>query len=59
MVDPSLDLGKDGRNQQNRLGNNIIKMKDVTLSFGEGKDKMMLDNFSYNFNRYAISGANE
>lgn len=43
--DPHLDLAKDG---QQRLGNNVLKLKNVSLKFG---DKIILDDFSYNFNR--------
>ena len=46
-VDPSLSLDvKDG---QRRLGNNILKVRNASLKFGD--DKVILDDFSYNFNR--------
>lgn len=44
-LDPSLTLDKDG---QRRLGGNILKMKHVSLAFG---DRVMLDDFSYDFSR--------
>ena len=42
-VDPKLTLTNDDR----RLGNSVLKMENVSLSFG---DRVMLDDFSYNFN---------
>lgn len=42
-VDPALKLANDDR----RLGGNILKMENVSLKFG---DRVMLDDFSYNFN---------
>jgi len=42
-VDPKLTLTNDDR----RLGRSVLKMEDVSLSFG---DRVMLDDFSYNFN---------
>ncbi|KAL3810220.1 hypothetical protein ACHAXA_006360 [Cyclostephanos tholiformis] len=53
--DPSLDLGEEG---QRRLGGNILKLRDVSLSFG---DKKILSDFSYDFNkgdRIGIVGRN-
>jgi ATP-binding cassette subfamily F protein uup len=41
----SLDLSNDG---QQRLGNNILRMKNVSLKFG---DRVMLEDFSYDFNK--------
>lgn len=46
-VDSSLNL--DSKDGQRRLGNNILKVKNASLQFG-GK-KVILDDFSYNFNR--------
>lgn len=45
-IDPNLSLDKNS--DQRRLGNNVLKLKNISLKFG---DKIMLDNFSYNFNR--------
>lgn len=42
--DVSLKLEAENR----RLGNNVLKLKDVSLKFG---NRVMLDNFSYDFNR--------
>jgi len=42
--DASLDIEGGGR----RIGKNVLKLKDVSLSFGERK---MLDKFTYDFNR--------
>lgn len=42
-VDPKLTLTNDDR----RLGSSVLKMENVSLSFG---DRVMLDDFSYNFN---------
>jgi ATP-binding cassette subfamily F protein uup len=53
-VDPSLTLTNDDR----RLGGNVLKMENVSLKFG---DRVMLDDFSYNFNggdTIGIVGAN-
>lgn len=53
-VDPKLTLTNDDR----RLGGNILKMDNVSLKFG---DRVMLDDFSYNFNAgdtIGIVGAN-
>jgi ATP-binding cassette subfamily F protein uup len=53
-VDPSLTLTNDDR----RLGGNVLKMENVSLKFG---DRVMLDDFSYNFNAgdtLGIVGAN-
>lgn len=45
-VDAKLEMDKDG---QRRLGNNVLKLKNVSLKFGD--DKVILDDFSYNFNK--------
>jgi ATP-binding cassette subfamily F protein uup len=53
-VDPALTLTNDDR----RLGGNVLKMENVSLKFG---DRVMLDDFSYNFNAgdtIGIVGAN-
>ena len=53
-VDPKLTLTNDDR----RLGGNVLKMESVSLKFG---DRVMLDDFSYNFNAgdtIGIVGAN-
>jgi ATP-binding cassette subfamily F protein uup len=53
-VDPKLALTNDDR----RLGGNVLKMENVSLKFG---DRVMLDDFSYNFNSgdtIGIVGAN-
>jgi ATP-binding cassette subfamily F protein uup len=53
-TDPALTLNNDDR----RLGGNILKMENVNLKFG---DRIMLDDFSYNFNAgdtIGIVGAN-
>lgn len=53
--DQTLELSEDG---QRRLGGNILKMRNVSLSFG---DKKMLNDFSYDFNkgdRIGIVGRN-
>lgn len=55
-VDSKLDMEKGG---QRRLGNNILKLKNVSLKFGE--NKIILDDFSYNFNKgdkLGVVGAN-
>ena len=55
VKDPTLELSEDG---QRRLGGNILKMRNVSLSFG---DKKMLSDFSYDFNkgdRIGIVGRN-
>ena len=55
VKDPALELSDEG---QRRLGGNILKMRNVSLSFG---DKKMLDDFSYDFNkgdRIGIVGRN-
>jgi ATP-binding cassette subfamily F protein uup len=44
-LDPNLSLSADG---QRRLGGNIIKMRNVSLNFG---DRVMLDDFSYDFSK--------
>jgi ATP-binding cassette subfamily F protein uup len=41
----TLDLSNEG---QRRLGTNILKMKNVSLNFG---DRVMLDGFTYDFNK--------
>ena len=46
-VDPSLNLEND--DGQRRLGNNILKVKNASLQFGE--NKVILNDFSYNFNK--------
>lgn len=54
QVDPKLVLANDDR----RLGNNILKMENVSLKFG---DRVLLDDFSYDFNAgdtLGIVGAN-
>jgi ATP-binding cassette subfamily F protein uup len=53
-VDPALKLKNDDR----RLGGSVLKMENVSLKFG---DRVMLDDFSYNFNAgdtIGIVGAN-
>ena len=53
--DITLDLSNDG---QRRLGSNILRMKNVSLRFG---DRIMLDDFTYDFNkgdRIGICGTN-
>lgn len=55
-VDPKLEMDKGG---QRRLGNNILKLKNVSLKFGD--KKVILDDFSYNFNKgdkLGVVGAN-
>ena len=55
VKDPSLELSGDG---QRRLGGNILKMRNVSLSFG---GKKILSDFSYDFNkgdRIGIVGKN-
>mmetsp|Transcript_6173 Transcript_6173/g.6917 ORF Transcript_6173/g.6917 Transcript_6173/m.6917 type:complete len:736 (+) Transcript_6173:207-2414(+) len=55
-LDPNLDMGKDG---QRRLGNNILKLKNISLKFAD--NKVILDDFSYNFNKgdkLGVVGAN-
>ncbi|KAL7472265.1 hypothetical protein ACHAXS_012591 [Conticribra weissflogii] len=55
VKDPTLELAEDG---QRRLGGNILKMRNVSLSFGNRK---ILDDFSYDFNkgdRIGIVGRN-
>eukprot|EP00579_Thalassiosira_antarctica_P002481 CAMPEP_0201872018 /NCGR_PEP_ID=MMETSP0902-20130614/4815_1 /ASSEMBLY_ACC=CAM_ASM_000551 /TAXON_ID=420261 /ORGANISM="Thalassiosira antarctica, Strain CCMP982" /LENGTH=756 /DNA_ID=CAMNT_0048398177 /DNA_START=44 /DNA_END=2314 /DNA_ORIENTATION=- len=55
VKDPSLELSEEG---QRRLGGNILKLRDVSLSFGDNK---MLSDFSYDFNkgdRIGIVGRN-
>jgi len=50
-----LELSEEG---QRRLGGNILKLRDVSLSFGDNK---MLSDFSYDFNkgdRIGIVGRN-
>jgi len=57
VVDPNLNLGGDDGDQR-RLGTNVLKLKHVSLKF---EDKVILDNFSYNFNKgdkIGIVGAN-
>lgn len=56
VVDPKLDMDKSG---QRRLGNNVLKLKNVSLAFGD--NKVILDDFSYNFNKgdkLGVVGAN-
>jgi ATP-binding cassette subfamily F protein uup len=58
VVEQSLELGGEDGGQR-RLGNNILKMKNVSLKYGD--DKVILDDFSYNFNKgdkIGIVGAN-
>jgi len=58
LLDPNLDLGGEDGGQR-RLGNNVLKLKNVSLKFGD--DKVILDDFSYNFNKgdkIGIVGAN-
>mmetsp|Transcript_17147 Transcript_17147/g.32466 ORF Transcript_17147/g.32466 Transcript_17147/m.32466 type:complete len:754 (+) Transcript_17147:228-2489(+) len=58
VVDPNLDLGSEGASQR-RLGNNVLKLKNVSLKFDN--NRVILDDFSYNFNRgdkIGIVGAN-
>eukprot|EP00571_Detonula_confervacea_P016763 CAMPEP_0172297508 /NCGR_PEP_ID=MMETSP1058-20130122/497_1 /TAXON_ID=83371 /ORGANISM="Detonula confervacea, Strain CCMP 353" /LENGTH=747 /DNA_ID=CAMNT_0013006667 /DNA_START=21 /DNA_END=2264 /DNA_ORIENTATION=+ len=45
VKDPTLELSDEG---QRRLGGNILKLRDVSLSFG---DKKILSDFSYDFNK--------
>mmetsp|Transcript_3611 Transcript_3611/g.7967 ORF Transcript_3611/g.7967 Transcript_3611/m.7967 type:complete len:736 (+) Transcript_3611:101-2308(+) len=55
VKDPKLELNDDG---QRRMGGNVLKMRDVSLSFGDNK---MLSDFSYDFNkgdRIGIVGRN-
>jgi len=55
VKDPTLELAEDG---QRRLGGNILKMRNVSLSFGQ---RNILDDFSYDFNkgdRIGIVGRN-
>jgi ATP-binding cassette subfamily F protein uup len=51
-IDPNLTLdtgnNKKGDGGQRRLGNNVLKLKNISLRFG---DRVILKNFSYNFNR--------
>eukprot|EP00804_Cyclotella_cryptica_P004918 CCRYP_004972-RB/>CCRYP_004972-RB protein AED:0.09 eAED:0.09 QI:150/1/1/1/0.87/0.77/9/651/747 len=54
VKDPALELSEG----QRRLGGNILKLRNVSLSFGENK---ILDDFSYDFNkgdRIGIVGRN-
>jgi len=56
VLDPNLNLG--GEDGQRRLGGNVLKLKNVSLTFGE---RVILDDFSYNFNKgdkIGIVGAN-
>ena len=46
VKDPKLEISDDG--QQRRLGGNILKLRNVSLSFG---DKKILSDFSYDFNK--------
>jgi ATP-binding cassette subfamily F protein uup len=58
VVDQSLALGGDGAAQR-RLGNNVLKLKNVSLKFEN--NRVILDDFSYDFNRgdkIGIVGAN-
>lgn len=58
VVDPNLDLGGEGAGQR-RLGNNVLKLKNVSLKFDN--NRVILEDFSYNFNRgdkIGIVGAN-
>jgi len=55
VKDPTLELDEG---QQRRMGGNILKLRDVSLSFGE---KKILSEFSYDFNkgdRIGIVGKN-
>jgi ATP-binding cassette subfamily F protein uup len=55
-VDSKIEVDKDG---QRRLGNNVLKLKNVNLKFGD--EKVILDDFSYNFNKgdkLGVVGAN-
>lgn len=45
VKDPKLELAEEG---QRRMGGNILKLRNVSLSFGDNK---MLDDFSYDFNK--------
>ena len=57
VVDSNLELGGDDGTKR-RLGNNILKLKNASLKFG---DRIILDDFSYNFNngdKIAVVGAN-
>lgn len=45
VKDPKLEIAEDGNR---RMGGNILKMRDVSLSFGDNK---MLSDFSYDFNK--------
>jgi ATP-binding cassette subfamily F protein uup len=55
-VDPKLEMEKGG---QRRLGSNVLSLKNVSLKFGD--KKVILDDFSYNFNKgdkLGVVGAN-
>ena len=60
VKDPSLELlGGGDDSKQRRLGGNILKLRNVSLSFGT--NKCILDDFSYDFNkgdRIGIVGRN-
>ena len=45
VKDPKLEISEDG---QRRLGGNILKLRNVSLSFG---NKKILSDFSYDFNK--------
>ncbi|KAL7554569.1 hypothetical protein ACHAWF_018030 [Thalassiosira exigua] len=45
VKDPSLELSEEG---QRRLGGNILKLRNVSLSFGDNK---IIKDFSYDFNK--------
>lgn len=58
VKDPSLEL-LGGDDSQRRLGGNILKLRNVSLSFGT--NKCILNDFSYDFNkgdRIGIVGRN-
>ena len=42
-------LNLENDDGQRRLGNNILKVKNASLQFGE--NKVILNDFSYNFNK--------
>lgn len=60
VKDPSLELLLGGDDsQQHRLGGNILKLRNVSLTFGA--NKCILNDFSYDFNkgdRIGIVGRN-
>ncbi|KAI2499621.1 ABC transporter [Fragilaria crotonensis] len=58
VLDPNLNLG-ELQGGRRRLGGTILKLNDVSLAFGP--DKVLLDNFSYDFikgDRIGIVGRN-